>query len=453
MIKRRVIISFVLILVLLISTTAQAEMPLASKDNNKNYDLYRWKMCESLDDLPQSYNENGTPVIFIYNGMYAQGNYNDWEESSFFKHPPYHGVSSHEISSNPQFPTGGALFAPLSYEFITRGNMNPFWIKWKNRVYPEDEDYRNSKYMNTKKTDSRVNAYQIFGSNDDGTIGKTCLAYEDKTLTNGVYFTEPDNKKEKVYTEWSITNVGKDGYENNRRKFHIYIEIPNEDDGCLGFDEDEKEFMARPFSWISDESQLFIYIGEKLTSNLLDSSVFGGISTPGIMQEFNGNLVIKKDTTLEIPKDTYFVVSGTIINEGTIKNNGVIIINEGGAILTMNSSQGDLKSTGGDILVLRGGFLYVPRNFVLENGSLINKGKTIIGSSVEIKNSVVVDDAYSYWGYNLTNWQYYPFDKLYTNIFYIHMTTVNSNVKCNVTSSKITGTPAEKKVNSKMKGI
>lgn len=169
--------------------------------------------------------------------------------------------------------------------------------------------------------------------------------------------------------------------------------------GCLL--EDLGSYSAPPKDEKFRQFKIFIECSNKYTS-IPDYTVTqtfeikaGEYGTADGGTDKTKGIIIPPGTTLKIEKGAVMTVAGNLINDGTIENEGTIIIQKGGSISSFRAGSepskngcGAIKCNGGDILILEGGALYagmadengasVPFN--LDSGStLVNKGLLVYG--------------------------------------------------------------------------
>lgn len=373
------------------------EVVIREKEANQEYTLYRWKKAKSLEDLPQKGNDKWTPIM-----LFCDEGGKRYAPCDVEKMTRWMGIGGEEYEMNTvlrenvnQLPDG------KPDEFYTRGTMNPWWIKWESRSIPAyfPEWYKGK--ANTKKTDGMLNAYKIAGSKADGSMSDQLFIYRDK-CPDYAKFVAPDDKQGSYLYDWFITSKSKDS-----EQFTIALDVPGEDVAALAFIDTPlvHKLYANKDEVKNKSDGLFydIYVGEKLDSTILDKTLLN--ENAGSMQDFEGNYFIKQGQTLTIPEDTVVMISGRLANEGTIVNKGVLIVNSGGMLSTMDSDGGSIKNEGGDVLVLNEGILFVPQNFIVKNGTFINKGVSIIPyretnaeKAFYVKNAIVDNQGYCFSG-------------------------------------------------------
>lgn len=440
MMKKKVIISWVLILAIVFGTSlfdikVKAYDP-PEQEKNKVYELYEWHKAKSLDDLPQKDNKDWVPILIVSgDNTFVVADFDSltgW---------PWPWMDTTELSEMYQLPS-----SRTSDRFYTRGNMNPIWIKYDGRETPKDNCY--CKVANSsRRGEGQLNKYMVAGSKSDGTVADKILAYEDG-ISDSVKKVDPNDKNSDLIKSWKVTTQSE-----TSDQFHFFVETTFTD-CCFQFQGlGSSEFKVGRWDWDDDDTYFSIYIGEKVDTKKLTSDLFDANNNSDQMQELTGIYMVDPGKKVVIPEGAVVMVSGAIINEGTIENHGVIIINTNGQLFPMDTKEGFLKNIGGDVIVLKDGLLRASGGFSMEKGTFINKGVSIISGRIELKDSIIQNDANCYWGYQRKNNYYYQKES-----FMIQASKYeDKNIETAPSSTSVQGTKfigsKKSKINSDLKGL
>lgn len=283
--------------------------------------------------------------------------------------------------------------------------------------YYPDEDDVNPKYTLTYtegRSFSNLGAYDEAGNpwagdkSGFGNISKN----NDKA-----YYTGLDNGK--FIQTWAVVQKG-------NGKMRI---LPYDYDGpdyTLGF-RNEKDAGLCAAKYKDEQFEEFIlYVGEECSSDMIESmngnNKKGSLSAGGY-RTITRATMLKKDEEFTIESDAVLFVDSLLILRGTINNAGIIIVEEGGCIVSWNNNNGTIINKNGDIIVRKNAGLFV-HELQAENGLLqlynplyakkatyssgvIDKRPSGIASSDELENykfikieKYVVDGKYV--GYDLS---------------------------------------------------
>lgn len=457
--KKQRVLAFVLSLVFTISLLIVPEYSAKAADTstagvNSGISQYRWTKANNLDDLPQNTkvgDDGWVPVLFVYydyghvdeyfgrdgtKALYSMGNYKSWDKGG---DDLWNCCDAPDLWTNPQIPVekkaNGNGYIPNT--FVTKGNLQCFWIKFNDRKGRKsfEDDYM--KVANTSKKDCALNRYQIAGSNGDGTRGDTILCYKEQFGDDSSYFLKPDDSGDGLFKEWYVTSDSKSG-----DKFHFFVDLSWATDSCLIFNPYYNTMQVLDTDWDYDTSYFHVYIGEEIEPITVPSED-GRILKSGTVNNFAGTYEIPEGMTLLIQEDAVLIVSGAILNQGTIENHGVILVKNYGCILSVSNAEG--KITGniinkdGDILIKEMGFLQVPQLYKMENSTLINKGIFMTGETTDIQESIIENDGYAMYGYRIApNSPLYsdkdgrqnPYKTLFENGVNLNFAWQMDNVKC-----------------------
>lgn len=253
---------------------------------------------------------------------------------------------------------------------------------------PQVQTSKDTFYTN----DDRGCLYVQYGGTDgdnEGVDGQKCPKYAIKMSKSSSatqdYYLDPDhdggqaqlNLSDAPVYEWVFKSYNSD---NRGLGWRLFENVSSHDDPVLGVDkmtrfvylesdyngdEDEDNNL---FKWFQGTALRYSAITQDVKvkeGQILSISASNYVDTAGNAQNQSG-VVIKSGVTVTVEKGGILSVSGDLINDGFIVNNGgTIIVQDGGSIFpflqgedTIRDGCGSIQCVSGDIIVEKGGALY-----------------------------------------------------------------------------------------------
>ena len=343
-----------------------------------------------------------------YIGEKGTGYYacSDDNEEGYFLRSQYH------VTQTDILPEKDVFFTPSHYNcpLITLSGID------NSNVHINGKQCRTYRIRIPSNAENQNHKYFLYTVNDDGymmlgedqEIGNWTI----KTLVTDEQLNALKNASGDVKAAFMSTSddakpiISKFYAEHPSDLFEIFTERGGgDDDECLFYHDAYQVFYC-----VNDDhggSKFHLFVGEEFhfRQMIQDTSVVKNTITPVTSGEYIGagnkrmhaeGTIIPKGITLHVDKGGILAVEGNLINNGTIENEGLILIKKGGSISPFLPSGaptlhgcGAIKMLGGDMIIQEGGAVYGGigigeyeslTDFNLDSGStIINQGLLVFG--------------------------------------------------------------------------
>lgn len=410
----------------------------------KTEDWYEWTKATNLTDFAQGLpDENDVsmgyvPILMTFQREEESNNKKetktyvvDGRYSKFYadeeKNDTYSGFQIYEASTN------GQLLLDQD-TFVTQGSMNPLWIKWAKAEKPARNYYTlrteaNGAFGSNPNMKNKLNKYYIHGSDDNGLPSTYRLDYIARD-NHDSYMMQADKTKDAIngmkvrtnlakewnsilrygsflHNTWFLTTRSTEIGGTSAEKFYFFNSRTDNNEN-FSFNHEMlnnsnlKYYTKNGPSWNDDKdgeqndwmrkNQFFtIYIGKRIKAQETfkeDETITQAYT------EYDGTRTIPEGVTLTISKGCTLVVSGILANNGTIYNNGgLLVVKDGGKIISTNwdkiyAAKGENKDfgnvrlansvyradSGGDLIINEGGKVFIGNGMEIDGCNIINNG-------------------------------------------------------------------------------
>ena len=331
--------------------------------------LYKWERVASIDDLPKNdwtaalvWENNGSNYLLdtTPSGKGYVSSLKSWPiEGSRITDEKYAGLQAGVESGADEFYIAQDIdLVTMSYQGKDKDNDNKpvFWLKMDGMVKNNEKNVWLS--VHNYKDRNKINSWRFIYTDNprmdyDSSIFSNWTAWQGSAGSN--YITFRLNLKKGMADEYiyqkdsTILNYeNKDSYK-DAPGFKIY-KVTEETYSCLA-----KDYTVQS----------------------------------GQTQRLN-DVYIAKDVTLTVEEDAVLLLSGVIMYDGNIVNNGTVILQEDGVLqpLTASDLLGNFTCPQGDLLVMKGAKLLCPRGLSLSTGATcVNFGIMLVSGEFNMNNA------------------------------------------------------------------
>lgn len=391
-----------------LSDSAKAEVEAGNQSMNPSQRAFRVLLGY------KNYEPTHTGPEYIGDYYYYEANWTRvcWDKEGGASY----GVSGISVSDNPQVRIG-------EDSFITRGSLRSFYCTYEGKgigsqyenafkykfYYPYEENgqelKRESLLYDAKTVDTskcRLLTYCEGGIHKRGkfivTQGKTTnifgsTDYAWNDIKNDMKNNCEDMRdSDNYYYDFAVSASGK-GKLGGKQTFnltakdtltvgdgqliHSYSGDRNHDYGGVY----ANALYAANTSSSNNDAQLnwLIYVGEPI-GDLKGSSLDEVTKT----YEINEVAWIRREQTVKVDEDGILFINSPVFLNGTIENHGIIMIQKGGCILSIDpgSAPSTIENIGGDLIVDQGGLVNVSAVKTHNGGQIINHSKYFLTRSM-----------------------------------------------------------------------
>ena len=351
-------------------------------NNSDKITLYKWRQIDGMGSLPKDEGVDHR-ILLLYSGK--KGN----TSNTYYVSGTSLGNGNKEIYGLKIGDTKELADMMKYTTFYTEGPLNTPFI-----TYTGSDD-KDNKYDGQSAPKYYIN---IPDSQDQYKKGLKWVFRSD----SGKYF---QFKTQTDYNNWDLDadDEKHDKFEiwASGKNIEIFVNDPSAYDSVFAFS-DSKVYSTDDDDQGDWEYEFRAYIGEPIEVSVLSSDL---VVEKGQVYHLEGPLFVKKDVNIVIEEGGMLSVDGTIYNNGSISNSGILMLQKNSCMEAISipcqttSTSNELFCDGGDLIVMSEAKMIFKSKYGgldMQSGSgIINFGYILSGISDIILQDVMIDNRQS----------------------------------------------------------
>lgn len=232
--------------------------------------------------------------------------------------------------------------------------------------------------------------YIQYTGSTDGDNDDSPMCYVSLSSTGKTYLGTDSDRNLRIQASWKTAWTVYLSSKDSKNYASFFVNIEYRDDPALYFN---GTLYSNTKGYNSDYTKFALYIG-----NITDFTVIQNDVTVGAGQTIrisnDGGVALQDGCTLTIEDGGAALIGTYFLNQGTINNQGTIVVMDKGSLQPVYQTGGTLNCDGGDMLITSKGRFMSGENMTLKNGAtVLNQGIFLISKDLTLNDSSIVTES------------------------------------------------------------